>query len=97
MKFPATKCHMINFALVAACSPKLSWYESHGVRNDRERFGWVPGPGVRGPLRAVSRSLEAGLIRTAMTYLRSGRGVADVASPVRAGFLIGDRGWVTSG
>jgi hypothetical protein len=43
VKFPATKCHVINSALVAACSPKLSWYVSHGVRNDRKRLVGHPG------------------------------------------------------
>ncbi|HEY6423015.1 MAG TPA: hypothetical protein VIY28_07150, partial [Pseudonocardiaceae bacterium] len=96
VKFPATKCHVINFALVAACSPKPSWYESHSARNDRERLAGHPGREFEASSGCV-RSLEAGLIRTAMTYPRSGRGGADVAPPDRAGSLIGDRGWVTSG
>ena len=87
------------FALVAACSPKLCWYERDSVRTDRERFaGHARAASWRAPSGCgCVTGLEAGLVRTAMTYPRSGCGVADVAPPERAGFLIGDCGWVTSG
>jgi hypothetical protein len=65
VKFPATKCHVINFALVAACSPKLSWYESHSVRNDRERLVGHPGCEFEGTF-----GLRHGVSTLALSALR---------------------------
>lgn len=61
VKFPATKCHVINFALVAACSPKPSWYEGHCVRNDRERLVGHPGREFEAPSGLRHGVLKLGL------------------------------------
>jgi hypothetical protein len=65
VKFPATKCHVINSALVAAGSPKLSWYVSHSVRNDRERLVGHPGCEFEGTFE-----LCHGVSKLALSVLR---------------------------